>query len=250
MDQFMEKLDDGNERIVAILFKLPSFKCVIINCCLPADNNLTLYENNLAIIHEIMCKHRPMANIVLLGDYNVDILNHNRPKEKALIELLKMMQMDITYMGNTYKPTYQHKTKEDHSHRLHFTKLLPNAMCGLLDVLEKNDLNTSTHNTIMACITYSCSMPSKRQDKHVTQGPGTQSQKTLHRYDHHKLDKTVYRDSLSELLVPFKFHLIDPAAAVDILAISTPAKKPRGKWKKKRTLDPVIHEAAEHPKHC
>ncbi len=97
-----------------------------------------------------------------------------------------------------------------------------------------------------------------KDDKHVTQGPGTRSQKTVHRYDNHKLDKTMYRDSLSELLTPFQLHLIDLAVAVDILqlvvdgalVISAPAKKPRGKWKKKIPLDPVIREAAEHSKHC
>ncbi len=175
LDQFKEKLDEGNERIIATLFNLPSFKCVVINCYLPADNYFTLYENNLAIIHEIMCKYRTMANIVLLGNFNADILICNRPKGKAVIELLNMMQMDNTYMGNPCKPIHTNlRPRGPLPYRLYiFTKLLPNATCGPLDVLEKNGLNTYSPNAITACIIYSCSIPIKRQDKHVTQGPGT-----------------------------------------------------------------------------
>ncbi len=46
-----------------------------------------------------------MANIVLLGNFNADILNRNRSKGKSFIELLNMMQMETTYIANHCKPT-------------------------------------------------------------------------------------------------------------------------------------------------
>ena len=78
LSPYIKALDEGNERILPILIDKPGLDLCLINCYLPSGNSTSAigeFNNDVAILTEIINKYSPSYKIMITGDLNADLFN-------------------------------------------------------------------------------------------------------------------------------------------------------------------------------
>ncbi len=154
LDRYVKLVDDGNERILPVLFDLPGTPICVINCYLPSGvkhDAVTKYEEDLAAISELLYKYSGPYEVLLVGDMNEDHFNRNATKERLMTKTIRDHSLTDLGMAVRDKPTYVNHNLGHSSHLDHIlVKPHPNgSIWSDAEVTEHDDpvnvANSSTH---------------------------------------------------------------------------------------------------------
>ena len=112
------KLDEGNERIIAIEMQCSDEKFCIVNAYMPTLNlpkSRTEYQEHIDILHSIVSKYKNSHKVILCGDFNATLLEtrdnpHDSLFKKFVSEvglMNKMNCIDSTFFSHNGKSTSQ-----------------------------------------------------------------------------------------------------------------------------------------------
>ena len=90
LDPFVQRLEEGNTRILVTVFDFPESPFCILNCYLPSGTAPKALENfleDIDMIRELILKYSDKYHVLLIGDLNEDHFNRNGLKERTVLEL-------------------------------------------------------------------------------------------------------------------------------------------------------------------
>jgi len=150
LDHSIEKLSDGSNRILAVSLSTESGKICIISVYMPCkgkkDSSL-LQQSTLDEVAEIISKYSPTHKIILLGDFNAQLLNNaSRNWEKAILHLLHESRISLN-SDYPVKPTFFHHNERDKAQIDFIATDLPGAR---IKIYDQTPLNTSDHILVSA----------------------------------------------------------------------------------------------------
>ncbi len=216
MDPYIKPLDDGNERILPVLVKIPGHHFCLINCYLPSGNSADAirdFSHDMDILDVIMAKYVDCYSIILTGDLNADIINRNDRKESLLLRLINKYSMVNHNSSVSHLFTYSHRSiTTQKSHLDYFISTAP-KVCSDTTIIQKDSeagcLNTSTHSPI--CLTV-CHSNLAAQAAKVAQGG------TTRRIKWNKVDISQYKSALDLEMDQINLDLVSTDHAVLIAA--------------------------------
>ena len=238
INHFATKLDEGNERILPVLFKIPNNRPIYLICCyLPSGTSkaaIESYANDIAVIEELAYKYADY-NLIIAGDMNADIFHRQNRKEQMLGQMIKTHNLTNLNARCQSRPTYENIAL---SHSSHLDYFLINANGEGTDtwVTSKDSTegsqNTSTHNPIATQIILKGDWK-----PHPKNGPAKPSGKIKWK----DTNIEVYQDTLEENLADIDFSLIETDEALKTfttamnLAAEVASTKPVTRSGKQRT---------------
>ena len=252
LDPYVEKVEDGNERILVTLFNLPQTPLCIINCYLPSSySDSDSYRECLDMVSEIVCKYQTSHMIIIGGDMNADIVHRNNIREKSLLKCMKDLQLIHTYdpIKATQLYTYKHQTKKDTSLIDYF--LIVDGSGEILmpetNILQDAPTNTSTHMAVELSI---------KIKKITSSKPKTVKDNPEYKFKWKEADLKLYRVTIQEEIQNVDFNLIEPENSTTVLQQiihtallkAAPSKKNRKQGPKRKVWSQEIKEAARAAK--
>ena len=144
----IKMLDDGNERIIAILITA-STKICLINAYMPTCTNSsqTEYRECIDIITDIIEKYQTTHKIVLCGDMNGTLLENRSNKHD---KILKMFVKESNLTTGAYLPethTFHHHAGNSSSQIDYILVQDPSLMNEYI-IDQKSGINLSAHTTV------------------------------------------------------------------------------------------------------
>jgi LysM repeat protein len=144
----IKMLDDGNERIIAILISA-STKFCLINAYMPSCTNSsqTEYRECIDIITDIIEKYQTTHKIVLCGDMNGTLLENRSNKHD---KILKMFVKESNLTTGDYLPethTFHHHAGNSSS-QIDYILVQDPSLVNEYIIDQKSGINLSAHTTV------------------------------------------------------------------------------------------------------
>ncbi|CAC5358564.1 unnamed protein product [Mytilus coruscus] len=163
LEQFIEPLPDGSNRIVGIRFNVENpivFLCVYMPCR-GNSNTLDDYQQILDELSEIIIKYSGSASIVIGGDMNAST-KRNSSQDKAFMTFIKENGMYIPKScGSDF--TFYHYNGRDASEIDYFMQ--SSDLISTYITFDREPTNSSTHNPILVKIPCEIKLSNQRDGK-------------------------------------------------------------------------------------
>ncbi|MCG8113152.1 MAG: hypothetical protein JAZ10_20495 [Candidatus Thiodiazotropha endolucinida] len=146
----VKRLDEGNERIVAVTIAASKPIC-LINAYLPTHDSgsHTEYLECLDIIHSIFIKYQGTYEVILCGDLNGTLLETRSNKhDKSLRNFTAELQLSTGIACGT-TPTFYHHAGNSTS-QIDYILVQNKQLILLYKVLDKSPICSSAHVTVLA----------------------------------------------------------------------------------------------------
>lgn len=147
-ETYITRLNDGNNRIIAIEIETADQPICLINCYMPTFGYKTTseeYQECLDILDAIILKYKSTHQIVICGDMNATLMtSRNNDSDKRLRKFIESNSLS-TDIDNKDKPTYIHgngKSQIDYCFTL-------NATVSPTIISDPHCINSSSHVPIM-----------------------------------------------------------------------------------------------------
>ncbi|CAC5406056.1 unnamed protein product [Mytilus coruscus] len=150
-DKVISKLDDGNERIIAIeIMSVPKPTC-LINAYMPtnAAQSLDEYKECLDIIFNIKSKYDQSHNIILYGDLNGSLISTRNNKHDISLKQFTSVNGLKPTRDIQSKPTYFH-TDGKATSQIDYI-LSNNDILLSTNIYSQDPVNKSTHVPVKTC---------------------------------------------------------------------------------------------------
>ena len=258
LDPYVQRCpNDGNERIVVIILKIPGNRPLcIINCYLPSGTErsaIELFMEDVDILHEIIHKYVVSCIILLLGDLNADHHNRNKAKERKLLELIEEHNIyelckEVSNLNTYINPNLRHASHIDHVFLVHESNTPEKWMQAQFLPEDILVCNTSTHRPLLTAVQLETAI--------VTKESTTKKKKATRSYPVKKTDRNEYASCLEAELAEYNLELVRPEFSTAIMqqcmttAIisSTPAVVKHHRSKGRREWTPELAEAETQSK--
>lgn len=144
----IKMLDDGNERIIAILISA-STKICLINAYMPTCTNSsqTEYRECIDIITDIIEKYQTTHKIILCGDMNGTLLENRSNKHDKILEMY-VKESNLTtraYLPETH--TFHHHAGNSSS-QIDYILVQDPSLVNEYIIDQKSGINLSAHTTV------------------------------------------------------------------------------------------------------
>ena len=152
MDQWMEAIPDGSDRILAVIVSSSERPLLIINSYMPTMGSKDPdYGDTLDEIHELLAKYRNYT-VIWTGDLNADTRrNKNYPNDTQLCHFLHEQQLDVTSHQPDI-PTYHHFNGDTTSRLDMFVEHRHDTVIHNVTTDYRHTLNTSSHDAVTATL--------------------------------------------------------------------------------------------------
>ena len=160
LDPHIKRLNEGNERIIAIIIEVPGISPICLICCyLPSGTSkqsVESYAEDIAVLQELRVKYSK-HNLVIAGDLNADIFARRGKKEEILSSFIKETNLTNLNAPISDQPTYKNTALQHSSHLDYFLTDAKNAW-GNTEIISNEEeagcLNNSSHMPITTRLTY------------------------------------------------------------------------------------------------
>jgi hypothetical protein len=151
MDKYIKRLEDGNNRIMAIEIQSTSKAICLVNTYLltQMSNSVSEYRECLDIIQTIIERYGPTQEMVLCGDMNGTLIydrnNAHDCKLKNFVKVNRLLHSDAL----STQPTFFHhngkSTSQDYI-------LSSGSFINKTNILRQHATNTLTHVPVVAMV--------------------------------------------------------------------------------------------------
>ena len=189
----VKRLDEGNERIVAVTIAASKPICLINNACLPTQDSgsHTEYLECLDILHSIFMKYQGTYKVILCGDLNGTLLETRSNKhDKLLRNFVTELQLSTGISCGT-TPTFHHHAGTSSS-QIDYTLIQNRQLVSSYNILE-SPICSSAHVTILAKMNSTFPYTSQTVN---------QRQKKVIKLNWDRADRQLYRASVETALTP------------------------------------------------
>ena len=194
LNPFMNKLDDGNERIIAVELSTGCDKWCIICVYLPTQGGsiaLDQLADCLDALYVIMCKYSATHSVVICGDFNSSLVRA-KPQDKLLQSFASETNLrlpgDMGTQATFTHPNGKWTSQIDYM----FTNNTANTKHDLCVLVE--DLNCSCHDIL------SLTMLVTRQATQSTMHGNTKNGRPALKFHWDEVDVTRMEEKFCELL--------------------------------------------------
>ena len=140
----VKKLEDGNERILAIAINC-EIKLCIINAYLPAQNTDSCleYQECLDILYDIITKYQESYKIILCGDLNGTLLASRSNKHDRMIKQF-ISETGLHQCCKEVTPTFYHHAQSSES-QIDYILISDSDLCASYKISPRESINVSAH---------------------------------------------------------------------------------------------------------
>ena len=151
-DKYVKKLDDGNNRIIAVEIKTDKQPVCLVNAYMPtkkANSDLD-YQENLDIIQSILDKYEETHSVVICGDMNGTLLTDRSNSHDIKLRKFAAKNMLNTYSELGKSPTFYHN--DGHSSSQIDYIMSNHDILELTTILVHDPTNVSSHTPVRATL--------------------------------------------------------------------------------------------------
>ena len=215
LQPFIKDIKEGNERVLPITISLPNSKPICVICCyLPSGSNRTsieLFQEDLAVIGELVEKFNGTHSLLIAGDMNSDIFNRSAKKEMALQDLIARYSLQNLNQNIKRYSTYENQGLKHASHLDYFfaDKSSPWQPSNIIKKeSERGQLNSSTHCPIL------CKLNSHTFNRKKSSDAQVQPPKKV---KWQEVDKVDFQEFMDQELDKVNFNLLSASNMIPIL---------------------------------
>jgi hypothetical protein len=251
MDQHVEPIPDGSDRITAILISTSENPILLVNTYMPTEGAAnSIYEEVLDEIYELLSKYQ-LHTCIWTGDINAsDTRARPTSNDQALMKFCHGNKLTIS-KHTPNLPTFHHSNGRSSSKiDLFLHRQCEDPICQI-SVDARNPLNVSTHDSVTAELPFS--------PPHVQQAATCKTVSIPIRIKWDKIDKTLYKvrtdmhlrvisSSINQMPVPLIIERVNKTLVESAQAAAP--KRPIRLRKTKFKWHPSLTAAAKRANQC
>lgn len=151
-DKYIKKLNDGNERIMAVEIQSSNKPTCLINAYLPTkmSNSDQAYQENLDIMQAIIDKYEDTHSIIISGDMNGSLLKERNNSHDIKFKTFTKENMFKLHPHVKEQPTFRHHNGTATSQIDYI--IAKDYTVETITFYEEDHLNSSTHIPLKASL--------------------------------------------------------------------------------------------------
>ncbi len=220
LNLYARKCDDGNERILVMLFEFPGSPLCLINCYLPSGTGNTVvdtFKDDIARLTEIILKYQTTHEILVAGDLNEDHFRRKNAKEICTINMIQSLQLQDLSTSSGSQPTYVNVHLGHESHLDHFLvkKTFSQICWSDTDIpavsSSYNATNSSSHMPIFTtCLVPVHHLQNKSNNAHISE---------RRKFKWNLADPNEYASTMNTELQTYDLNLMDTDSACRVFQL-------------------------------